>query len=678
MTTVIEFLNMHNIKWIALNIIIKNGAKTPVPPIGLSLSDGAVHFKKISDEKIAEFQSTLSECSHIAIDTRSIHQLDIDDPNMPNDIRAYMNDVPYFLSSTKQLPHFFFKTTNMIRKDKYFRNNNNKHEMLTGIWSYCPKDAIMFNGEKEIPTWCVNNIEKPKPHERDYKAFIQANVPHHTKTQVKGITEAGHVITNGRYCENIKREHKSNHVFFAITPTGLCMKCTDEDCSGFIGEEYPFEKNNDEDEPKSDYDIIKDEFELTHFKIMNPVCFVRISNTRGMQIMNKQELKTAYEHMKPIGKRSFIDTWLSDESIKRYECIDMLPPPRQIPYGVYNTWEGFEAERIECKQIGSANRFVSHVRNLFGKANGQYVLSYLASIVQKPASKTGVCLVCIGSQGIGKSTIFDCVMRRIIGEKYFGFTNNPENDLFSRFGELKNQKIMVCLDDFNVGSIKMNADPFKSFITGERVNYEQKGKQTISLLNCANYIMTTNKYDPVKLDSDDRRYAVLECSSKLVGNKKYFNRLYKYIEDPDNIKAIYDFLCDFDTTKIDLARDRPMSELFTDMKDLSREKEYMFIESILAFEKTPVFTLKHSVVYPKYRSWIVSNGFTDYKPKDAQRFGLFMKKIVGLEIDRNNGNGSLYTFNKATIISDLKRKGFMNEMGNGFAFLEDDTICTDY
>lgn len=675
MATVIEFLTKHDIKWIPINL----NRKEPIAPRGLSLTDGVVHFIKISDEKIAEFQSRIDECSHIAIDTRSIHQLDIDDPSMPDDIREYMNDVPYFLSSTKKLPHFFFKTENMICKNKYYRENNNKHEFLTGQWSYCPKDAQVFNHANEIPNWSVNTIDPPKPKAHDttfLKTFIQCNVPHHSKTQVKRIGEGGSVITNGRFCENINREHKSNHVWFSMSPTGLRMRCTDPECSAFIGEEYPFQKK--EDEPKSDYELIKDEFELTHFKIMNPICFVRLSPQTGMQIMNKNELKTAYEHMKKIGKRSFIDTWLSDENIKTYECIDMLPPPIPVPVGVYNTWAGFDAEHIEYKQFGSPNRFVSHVRNVFGKKNGQYVLSYLASIIQRPATKTGVCLVCVGSQGNGKSSIFDVVMQKIIGQKYFGFTNDPANDLFSRFGEMKNQKIMNCIDDFNVGSIKMNADPFKSFITGERINYEQKGKQSISLLNCANYILTTNKHDPVKLDSDDRRYAILPCLPDLIGNTKYFDKLYKYIDNQDNIRAIYDFLCDFDTTKINLAKDRPMSELFTDMKDMSRDKEYMFLESILASEKFPVFTLRHKDLYPKYKSWIVSNGFSDYKPKDAQKFGLFMKKIVGLEIDRNNGNGSIYRFNKDVIVSDLKRKGLMSDLGNGFAFIEDETTCNDY
>lgn len=663
MASIIDFLTKHDIRWVPINISIKDGGKVPLAPFGLVLGNGVVHFKNVSDETLKKFQSRLDECSHIAIDTRTVHQLDIDDPDMPEDIKEYLSSVPYFLSSTKKLPHFFFKSDNDVTKDKYFRNNNEKHEFLTGIWSYCPKNAVVMNADCAIPMWSILDEEPSQKYDKEYiKQFIQKNVPHHSKTQIKAIRDTGAVITNGRFCENVQREHKSNHVWFQITSTGISQRCTDPECcaSGFIGKEYLFKKDDDEaHKEKSEYEILKDEFELTHFKIMNPICFVRISPHRGMQIMSKQDLKTAYENMPKINKKSFIDTWLSDNTIKTYECIDMLPPPYKVPQGVYNTWEGFDAERL-TNNIGSPTRFVNHLRNLFGKENSQYVLSYLASIVQQPGKKTGVCLVCVGPQGVGKGAVFDCVMRRIIGEKYFGFTNNPENDLFSRFGELRNQKIVVYLDDFNVGSIKLNADPFKSYITGERINYEQKGKQAISLLNCSNYIMTTNKYDPVKLESDDRRYAVLECNSKVAQNKKYFDRFFKYIDDDANIRSIYEFLMDFDTTKIDLARDRPKSELLSDIKEMSREKEYTFLEEFLMGRPEDKFMMRHTDFYNSYKDWISANGYRNYEPKDKQKFGLFLKKIPGVSINRNNGNGSIYGFHKSVIMSDLERRGLLS------------------
>jgi hypothetical protein len=45
--------------------------------------------------------------------------------------------------------------------------------------------------------------------------------------------------TDSRYCENVKRCHKSNHVWFCLRPSGvLFQKCQDEECKAFQGTWY--------------------------------------------------------------------------------------------------------------------------------------------------------------------------------------------------------------------------------------------------------------------------------------------------------------------------------------------------------------------------------------------------------------------------------------------------------
>lgn len=646
---ILEFLDTHTIDWIPLNISIgTDGKKIQQPPKGLSFKDGIVHFKGIDEETLKLWQSRVGECSHIAIDTRTVHQLDIDDPDIPTDIQELKESTPYFLSSTKKLPHFFFKSSSAPKKDKQFRNGNEKHEMLTGIWSYCPKDAKLYNGHNDIPTWSLSNDQPPKQAYSTafLKSFIQANIPNHSKTQVKEVKDKGQILTNGRFCENVGREHRSNHVWFQLKDDCISMRCCDPECSGFVGKKYHLKKG---DEETSELQKRKQEFELYNFKVLKPVCFIRMAPD-GIQILNKQELKIIYENMPPAGDSSFINWWLSQEDIKTFERIDMLPPPCVCPKNVYNTWNGFDAERIVTKKMGSPNRFVEHLRNLFGKENSQYVLTWLATIIQKPGKHTGICLVVIGSQGIGKTTVFENIMMRIIGLMYHGATQDPENSLFGKFGEMRNQKVLVVLDDFNVGSIKLNADPFKSFITGERINYEQKGKQSVSLLNCSNYVMTTNRYDPVKLDSDDRRYAILECKN-FERKPDYFDKLHDYIEEPENIRAIYEFLCDFDTNSINLAKDRPASELFNDIKALSVDKELLFIASKVGNVNPTATEVVYSGkdIYFEYLGWLKTNGYTDYKPKNKNAFGMYVKRIPGVSVDRNNGNGSKYIINMSTL-----------------------------
>jgi hypothetical protein len=394
-----------------------------------------------------------------------------------------------------------------------------------------------------------------------------------------------------------------------------------------------YDTHTDDD---NEYQEAKVEFEKTHFKIKCPVGFVR-QRMSDLQLLSRKELFDLYENFF-VGTDQFVKLWLKDPTIRTYERFDFLPPPLKCPDGVLNTWSGFAAEGINESYQGRPNMFVEHVRKLFGK-NSQYVLKWLANIIQKPGHHTTVALVVVGGQGTGKTTTFELFMKKILGSKYFGQTNNPENDLFSRFGFLKDSKILVVVDDFNVGTIKMNADPFKSYITGETIPFESKGKMSIELLNCANFVLTTNKHDPVKLDADDRRYAVLEVSDRLKGNHTYFSKLYRYLDNPENIRTIYDLLMDIDISKTNFQAERPMTELYQEIKSMSIDKELLFLHHKMGCAQNKQI-FKGSDYYQDFRGWLSDNGFTDYKAKDAIRFGLYMKKVTGVTIERRTGNAS--------------------------------------
>jgi len=401
------------------------------------------------------------------------------------------------------------------------------------------------------------------------------------------------------------------------------------------------------------YQEAKIEFEKMHFKIKCPVGFVR-QRTSDLQLLSRKELFDLYENFF-VGTDQFVKLWLKDPTIRTYERFDFLPPPLKCPDGVLNTWSGFAAEGMNESYKGKPNMFVEHLRKLFGK-NSQYVLKWLANIIQKPGYHTTVALVVVGGQGTGKTTTFELFMKKILGSKYFGQTNNPENDLFSRFGFLKDSKILVVVDDFNVGTIKMNADPFKSYITGETIPFESKGKMSIELLNCANFVLTTNKHDPVKLDADDRRYAVLEVSERLKGDHAYFSKLYRYLDNSDNIRSIYDLLMDIDISKTNFQAERPMTELYQEIKSMSIDKELLFLAHKVQGATTNI-EFKGSEFYGEFIKWLHANGFYDFKPKNNLSFGHYMKKINGVHVERRSANSAYYILDYKILTIFLKNRG---------------------
>jgi hypothetical protein len=626
-TPIYEFLAKHDIAWIPININTSVvGKKVPSLPNGFDTKKWT-HFKgTYTHDELTDIQTHLEECNAIAIDTRAIHQFDVDVMN--DAVPEMMKELPYFTSFGKGLPHFFFKSPTKPTKDRYVFKDAPGIDLLTGSWSFCRKDAVVVNAELEMGVFDLKDQGgAKKPHrceviESDdkvafYQKQIQAVVPNHSKTQVTKIKESGAIVTNGRWCANIGRAHRSNHVWFIERDKCLIQKCTD--CLEYESEPYPMKEAPTDD--------TFGEFEKNHFKVMRPVCFVRETDT-DVQLLNKTELMTMYEHLPPVSKHtSFIQAWLIKEDIRIYEKLDMLPPPLVVPADTYNLWRGFPASRMPT--TGSHDLGIQHIRNLFpDERDSNWLITWLAHIIQKPGCKTGVCPVIIGGQGAGKGFLFEQMMGRIMGG-YFAHTSDPEHSLFARFAENRNGKMLVNVDDCNVGAMKINADPFKSFITGERIEYEQKGKQTISLLNCANYVMTTNNENPVKLDTDDRRYAVIGCSKKLVGNVSYFEELRDYVADDANMGALWNFFMEWDTSKINLARDRPMSQLYADMKMLGADKELLYLGSLIK-NTTTDFDKKAEDTFDGFRAWLNESGYGEYK-KSKIGFGMYLKKIAGIE-----------------------------------------------
>lgn len=82
--------------------------------------------------------------------------------------------------------------------------------------------------------------------------FIRKNLPGQENARVLKVqkckkSENGLWIgTNSRYCEHVKREHKSNHVWFNVRALGnsgwhtIAQKCQDEECKMWKGRLYRF------------------------------------------------------------------------------------------------------------------------------------------------------------------------------------------------------------------------------------------------------------------------------------------------------------------------------------------------------------------------------------------------------------------------------------------------------
>ena len=172
---IIEFCEIYEIKWEPINLKINHETNKKILSKcfckdGFSFMPKPDDFTKniISDKDLKKRQSYCSQFDYIAIDTSDFYHIDVDDKKYIDKVEDLMKICPYFLSSTKKLPHIIYKSKEKYNKNKcetiYKYNNDygyiNPIEILSGLWSYCPKNEFILNFVDEIPELNIDFIKK--------------------------------------------------------------------------------------------------------------------------------------------------------------------------------------------------------------------------------------------------------------------------------------------------------------------------------------------------------------------------------------------------------------------------------------------------------------------------------------------------------------------------------------
>jgi len=138
-------------------------------------------------------------------------------------------------------------------------------------------------------------------------------------------------------------------------------------------------------------------------------------------------------------------------------------------------------------------------------------LNWLA-VIFNTGRKTGTAWVILGSQGSGKTMLFERVLTPLLGEQ--NCTELNQDALSSRFNHLLHRKQLVCFNE--VHSSKQASERIKTWITEDRIRLEDKTVRASINRNYLNLIFTSNSQIPVVLESDDRRFNVVRTGGPLI------------------------------------------------------------------------------------------------------------------------------------------------------------------
>ena len=144
------------------------------------------------------------------------------------------------------------------------------------------------------------------------------------------------------------------------------------------------------------------------------------------------------------------------------------------------------------------------------KVSHDAFLNWLA-VIFNTGCKTGTAWVILGSQGSGKTMLFERVLTPLLGEG--NCTELNQDALSSRFNQILHRKQLVCFNE--VHSSRQAAERIKTWVTEDQIRLEDKTVRASINRNFLNLIFTSNSQVPVLLEPDDRRFNVVRTGGPL-------------------------------------------------------------------------------------------------------------------------------------------------------------------
>ena len=155
----------------------------------------------------------------------------------------------------------------------------------------------------------------------------------------------------------------------------------------------------------------------------------------------------------------------------------------------------------------------------------EYLLNWYARMLQYPNEQGGSVLAFQGAQGAGKNTLTN-VFCKILGKNALDIANG--NLIFGNFNNILADKIYVNFNEAIFSGDKKGQGQFKTLTTEDHIVINRKNKDELKIKNTLHLSLVSNHEALAPIDPGDRRIAVYDVSSKMLGKKNnwYFDNLY--------------------------------------------------------------------------------------------------------------------------------------------------------
>jgi hypothetical protein len=475
-----------------------------------------------------------------------------------------------------------------------------------------------------------------------------------------------------------------------------------------------------------EYETLKKKFEKNHAVITAPFIIVReyedfYSYKNKNKLSLKQELysvsnikdlynnlyydtksfqkvgtgKTA-EYVEKVIKCKFVERWLEDPTRRTLKKIDFIPHnpnnKKLCPKNIYNLFGGYSAELPKEKEYDydidkEVQRFINHLDLLVGHEEDakNYLINYIADMVQNPENLPAVALVFKSKQGLGKDLLVN-YLEKIIGEKYVYRTSNVE-EVYGTFNPAVKGKLLVQINELDGKDGFAKKERLKDSITTESLNINEKNIKQFTIMNAIRWIIFSNNMTPIDIPADDRRFVVYQGADLLPEDKResYYNPLFDNLNNNEVINKIFEYFMNVDLSDFNIRRQRPITSAYKNIRESCIPPMYKFTWDLLndLFEVGNTGIMKHKKIKKSLiRSVDFHNLYTKWynkilKSDTVLNFKQLKPMLTNIKIKKNEvsikgAKDYYYIYDKEEVIKLLKEEHKCGAEAEDILELDDD------
>jgi hypothetical protein len=259
-----------------------------------------------------------------------------------------------------------------------------------------------------------------------------------------------------------------------------------------------------------------------------------------LNALPKHDFKTAlggrWVEIDDNGKRrSAADAWLDAPERREYRGLQYCPNKVGLKPNHLNLWTGWGDV---TSAPGDCSIVIDHIQNNVAdgdSAKSDFLLNWLADILQNPTRKPGVCVVLRGRQGCGK-TVVGAIARKLLGPKNV-LTVNEKDRMLGRFNSSVMNKILLVGEEMLFGGDRPTMDKLKHLITGQTLPIEFKFGDALEIESHHRLLLTSNHEQVIQAAGEERRFVIYDVSDARRGDTDYFDKLYAVADGRDNATA---------------------------------------------------------------------------------------------------------------------------------------------